>query len=304
MKKIDTGIPGEVQWIDLDTPDQTQEISLALIEPHEQNNRLFIELESLDELVKKYKRCLEDPALPLPNAPVLRYIDENTKLKLLAGERRVRAATIARYESLPCRVVELDDQGAFEFLLEDNHQADITTVELAYTAAEMSRMGFPEEDIGRLLGGVSPSRYVGVGQYIHPEMFTDLPKLCNPSITVWGEAAVYGPEHFQYCFRNWDAGIWDEEQCRKNFRRRGVSPPLDNTEKGIRMSTTADGRRLIVRGTLDLDLYTPEELERVAELFIRDFKYTVRNGVSNHEDEGFGLRVITNYNPVSIEELE
>lgn len=289
--------------VKLGIPNQTQRIRLSWVEPNEQNSRLFVELESLEELTGRYSRWRDDPHTVLPSPPVVRYRGQERKLELLGGHRRVMAASLAGLTWLPMRLVEMEDQEAYEFLLEANHYAEITTAEKAFKAAEMLRLGFSEERIGKLLGGVAANRYAGVGQLIHPEMFTNLPKLCDPSITLWREAAQFGTEHFLYCFRNWDAGVWDEAACWTKFRRRGIDLPLDNTEKGIRMSTSADGRRLKIRGTLDLDLYTEEELRQVAELFIRDFRYSIRNGICNRDEEGFGLRVVTNYNPISLEEL-
>jgi hypothetical protein len=293
-------------WIVHHSPDELQLIPIEFIAPSENNVRLFVERESLEELRTRYLRWMDDDSTILPDPPVVRYRGPELHLELLAGHRRLVSANDVGIEALPVRVVTMTDEEAYEFIVLANQYESVTTVELAFKAAEMERLGFEGKRIAKVLGGVSLSRYLVVGRMLHPDMFTDLVKRCNPGIALWYEAARLGRAHFVHCFHQWDAGIWNEEDCARKFRvlpgRREL--PLDNKDKGIRMSVSKDGRKYKVIGTLDLDMYTDEELMCVFEKWVRDTKYTLRNGVHNRETTGFGPRTVVNYNPETILEMD
>src|SRR5690606_37057614 len=92
-----------------------------------------------------------------------------------------------------------------------------------------------------------------------------------PPITEWYEAAQFGDEHFMHCFKHWNMGLWDAKTCSREFRKRGQARPLDNAEKGLRLSV--DGTRLRIRGTLDLDLLSQDEVEEITASFVRDLQH-------------------------------
>jgi hypothetical protein len=234
-------------------------VDLAEVRPSDLNCRLFIDTEDLRDLVAIYEDYVAEKDVVLPDPPILRAVSEG--YEILAGERRITAALMAGVIDLPCRIAEMDDEEAFRFQLAHNRNVRLTTVELAYRAAEMHRLGYSRKEIEAALPGLSYQRYVFVGGMIDRDWFTDNPKLCDPSITEWYEAAQLGRKHLKFCFYNWVSGEWDAETCAKQFRRRDDSLPLDNTEKGFRVSYNAN--RLVVRGTLDLDLV---DLNTAAEM--------------------------------------
>lgn len=285
----------------LDDPNQLQMVDLEWVEPNEDNVRLFVEKLSLRNLEAIYERWLQDPSTVLPDPPIVRYKgvrpDGTPRLVLLAGERRVTAARNKGVQYLPVRVVaNMSDEEAYLFVLRHNDVAGLTTVELAYRAVEMDRLGFSHEEISRELGGVAVPRYLVVGSMVNPDLFTDDEKLCDPSIVEWYEAAQFGKEHFDWCFHNWNAGLWDAEMCAKNFRKRGKALPLDNAEKGFRV--TFNNHRLVVRGQCDLSFLDDETaLKMLDELedMVRAAKVLLKR------DGNFGKRTVVLINPITVE---
>lgn len=247
----------------LDAPNTPQPIPLRALDPSDENVRLFVERERLDTLVAIYRQWTADPSTILPDAPIVRYRGPDRNLEILAGERRIEAARIAGLREVPCRVVTLDASRAYRFIVEHNHVAGLTTVELAFRAAEMDRLGFSEEEISEALQGASPYRYIDVGRLVSPALFTDATKLCDPSIVEWYEASRFGPEHFHRCFTAWDAGLWDAERCSREFRRRADTLPIDPSERGVRV--TYNGNRLVIRGQVNLDYVTVDQAEEMLQ---------------------------------------
>lgn len=307
-----------LRHVRIDVPNLAQRIPLRLTDPSLDNCRLFVERESLAKLRKRYHDYKNGITTILPDPPILRRVagadlthrcdecngegvdicvnnERASRFEILAGERRITAATMEGIDALPCRVVVMSDEEAYRFMLEHNAVGGITTVELAFRAAEMARLGFDNDTISDAIGGASVSRYTTVGALVNPDWFTDHAKQCDPSIVEWYEAASFGEEHFAKCFRNWNLGKWDEKACSKNFRRRGEVLPIDNTEKGIRV--TYDLNRFVLRGQIDLDIIDADD----AHLIIEEVMYHLRSAQRRLDtDEHFGLREVHRINPQTI----
>jgi hypothetical protein len=270
-------------------------LDLEDIRPSDLNCRLFVDTDELGPLIRLYERYAEgDPAVVLPDPPIVRPKGA-AGWEILAGERRITAAVIAGVERLPCRVEKLGDQEAFLFQMAHNQSKPLTTVELAYRAAEMERMGFTPAEMVAALPGVNLGRYIAVGRLIDRDWFTDEPKLCDPSILEWFEAAQHGKKHFKWCFHQWVTGAWDAEMCSKRFRKRGQVLPIDNAERGFRVSRNAN--KLIVRGQLDLDVHDLNmaiQMLTTLELSLKSAKnYLLETGM-------FGPREIELINPLTL----
>lgn len=289
----------------LDAPNELQLVPLRFIEPSKNNVRLFFERESLSALRSVFRGHRAGEKVVLPDAPIIRYVGTQwappdamctePRFELLAGARRVTAATLEDVDALPCRIVEMTDEEAYKFILDHNDVAGLTTAELAFRAAEMDRLGFSHDEISEQLGGAAAYRYIGVGLQINPDWFTDTAKLCDPSIVEWYEATLFGPEHFKFCFDHWNQGIWDEKNCAKMFRRRGIALPVDNAEKGFRI--TFDTNRFVLRGQIDLDIVDHE----TAQYMLEDLAATISTAkmkLSVHEH--FGTRVVEHINPTTV----
>lgn len=298
-------------WSTLNThaPNSLQLIPLDVVEPSAENVRLFVEREPLGPLVSIYEADQRGEDVILPDPPILRFrgwLDDERyahmrappiipKLEILAGERRITAATLAKKVMLACRVVTLSDEEAYRFILAHNDVKGLTTIELAFRAAEMDRLGFSHEEISRdVLKGGSPHRYVTVGNRVHLDWITDTEKLCDPSIVEWYEAAEFGKDHFKRCFEMWDRGLWDEKQCAKHFRKRGEALPLDNAERGFRV--TRDGDKLIVRGQVDLSLVGVDMAQSILDSLANTL-VDASNHLGAHDH--FGERDVKLLNPLT-----
>lgn len=282
---------------DLDSPNKIQFVRLADIEPSRENVRLYIERESLWDLKKVYERWRKDPiATVLPDPLVVRYRGEEQPLELLAGERRITAASAAGLKSIPCRIVQMSEVDAYNFILAHNDYKPLSTIERAFRASEMSRLGYSNDEISDALGSIGVDRYIAVGRMVDPNLLTDNRKLCDPGITHWYEAALIGPEHFRECLVAWDAGLWGERQCARNFRKTGEILPLDNTEKGLRLVIDSD--KIRIRGTLDLGLLSPDEVKQIWFALKQEVEEVIWKALVTDE---FGPRQVFNFNPDTLE---
>jgi hypothetical protein len=278
-----------------------RDIPVSDLSPSEYNARLFIEEEKLSDLVAVYTSYAEgNTEAVLPDPPVVRM----EGLEILAGHRRVYAAYLAGVEQLPCRMVSMSDMEAYKFILEHNTFVPLTVVEKAYRAVEMQSLGFSIAEIEASLGGVSLFRYLTVGRLVSPEMFTNAPKQCDPTIVDWYGASQLGATHFYHCFTQWDTGVWDAETCKKEFRRTGTTTSyMESYQKGLRIGISNDGRKLHIRGTIPLDSYTNLEALEITNQFAADLHHIVRQAIKDRFI-GFGDRRVYLYNPDTLKAYE
>lgn len=247
-----------------------QLVPISLVRPSPDNVRLFIEEEELAPLVEMY-----NSGSYLPDAPIVRCTGVSKAgvpiLECLAGERRITAAALAGRDTMLVRSVQMQDRDAYDFILSHNDVKPLSVVELAYRAAEMERLGYSDLEIGELLRGKSIYRYLEVGRLIDASMLTNTPKLCDPGIIVWYEAAKLGAAHFRKCLKAWDLGQWTEQDCNREFRRRGRVLPPDMAERGFRVTFNRD--RLILRGQVDLDIHDPITADAMLETVIEHLEF-------------------------------
>ena len=85
--------------------------------------------------------------------PVLvRFVE--TGYQIVAGERRWRAAQSAGLETIPVRILQIDDSQAMELALVENLQReDLTTIEVARGIQELiTKLNLTHEDVARRIG--------------------------------------------------------------------------------------------------------------------------------------------------------
>lgn len=77
-----------------------------------------------------------------------------TRFQLIAGERRLRAATVAGLTELPARVTNADDQQVFELAIVENLQrSDLNAIEKARAFHDyLERYGSTHEELAQRLG--------------------------------------------------------------------------------------------------------------------------------------------------------
>jgi ParB-like partition proteins len=101
------------------------EIELSLIDVNPFQPRKNFDDEELQELAISIKQ------LGVVQPVTLRKLD-NGRYQLIAGERRVRAAKIAKLEFIPAYIRIADDQGMLEMALVENiHRTDLNSIEVA-----------------------------------------------------------------------------------------------------------------------------------------------------------------------------
>lgn len=123
------------------------QVSVAAILPNPQQPRHTFETESLLSLAKsiKHNGILQ---------PLTVRDKGNGEYELVAGERRLRAAIMAGYTSVPCITVSLDDnQSAVMSLLENLQRENLNFFDEALgMAALIERCGMTQEDVAERLG--------------------------------------------------------------------------------------------------------------------------------------------------------
>lgn len=130
--------------IKLHSPDQ-DEISVELIERNPFQPRREFDQKAIDELAESLRK--HGVLQPL----LVRSIGEN--YQLIAGERRWRAAQQMGLETIPCRVVELEDKQVCEAAIEENiKREDLNVIEKALAFKQyLDRFGGTIEDLARQL---------------------------------------------------------------------------------------------------------------------------------------------------------
>ena len=128
-------------------PEELRQVAIELIAPNPNQPRRHFDEEALTALaVSLEERGVLQPVLvrPLPGG---RY-------ELIAGERRWRAARIARLEQIPAIVRHHDDAASLELaVIENMAREDLNPLEEARAClALVEELGLTREDVGRRVG--------------------------------------------------------------------------------------------------------------------------------------------------------
>lgn len=123
-----------------------KEIKLTEIVRDEEQPRKNFDATALNELADSVR---EHGVL----SPIVVVKDED-KYKIVAGERRWRAAKIAELETIPAIVRTLDAQNRLELsIIENAQREDLSAIELATAYAKLkSQFNLSEEEIGKRVG--------------------------------------------------------------------------------------------------------------------------------------------------------
>jgi ParB family chromosome partitioning protein len=123
----------------------SNQVHVELIERNPFQPRKDFETESLDELVESIRQHgVLQPLLVRPCG---------TQYQLIAGERRLMAAKKAGLETVPCRVLELEDRAMCEAALEENlKRRDLNVLEKAQAFKDyMERFAASIDDVAKQL---------------------------------------------------------------------------------------------------------------------------------------------------------
>lgn len=130
-----------------DGPDSTMKIKLTLIEPRPDQPRKFFDKEQLQELADS---IAEHGVIQ----PIILVKGENGYYRIIAGERRWRAAKLAGLEEIPAIVREYSDIQAAEIALIENLQReDLNPIEEAQGYKNlMDKFGLTQDKISERVG--------------------------------------------------------------------------------------------------------------------------------------------------------
>jgi ParB family chromosome partitioning protein len=123
----------------------SSEVHVELIERNPFQPRKDFETQALDELVESIRQHgVLQPLLVRPSG---------AQYQLIAGERRLMAAKKAGLETVPCRVLELEDRAMCEAALEENlKRRDLNVLEKAQAFKEyMERFAASVDDVAKQL---------------------------------------------------------------------------------------------------------------------------------------------------------
>lgn len=126
---------------------ELRNIPIELVAPNPRQPRLHFDEQALVGLADSLKACgVLQPVLvrPLPGG----------SYELIAGERRVRAARMAGFDTIPAVVEAHDDQASLELaLIENMVRQDLNPVEEARACALLvDELGLTREEVGRRVG--------------------------------------------------------------------------------------------------------------------------------------------------------
>lgn len=124
---LDSLISMEVDDLQLSGSSAINDIDISLIEPNPDQPRTSFDKESLEELASSIKE------IGIIQPLTLRKLD-NDKYQIISGERRYRAAKLAKLSSVPAYIREANDTELTEMALIENIQReDLNAIEIALT---------------------------------------------------------------------------------------------------------------------------------------------------------------------------
>lgn len=124
---LDSLISMEVNDLQLSGSSAISDIDISLIEPNPDQPRTSFDKEALEELATSIKE------IGIIQPLTLRKLD-NGKYQIISGERRFRAAKLAKLSSVPAYIREANDTELTEMALIENIQReDLNAIEIALT---------------------------------------------------------------------------------------------------------------------------------------------------------------------------
>lgn len=252
------------------------QISLSEVKPNKYQPRENFNKEKLDDLVNSIKeKGVIQPVL------VRRTIDG---YELIAGERRLRAATMLRLEKIPAIVKDVNDADMLEIALIENIQREeLNPIEEAKAFERLtSEFNFTQDKIAQTLGKDKSTisnimRLLGLPQKVQDYV-------SKGAITAGHAKALLGlpteSEQYRACNLIISKGLSVRETEKLVERRRAEAGaqkrPVkrDNNLDGIAADMQqALGTRVKIfhgkkRGTIQIEYYSVEDLNRILDIIV------------------------------------
>ena len=256
-------------------------VSADLLRPNPSQPRKRFERGALEELAESIRQ--NGVIQPL----IVR--EEDGGFEIVAGERRWRAAKIAGIKELPVVIRTATDQGAAELsLIENIQREDLNPIEEAEAYEKLSeRFGLTHDEIARKTG---KNRSVISNQLRLLKLSAEAKKaLVSGAITAGHARALLGASSFE------DMDLLLGEVLKKNLTVRATEalvkkrnsdaaapagPASGEPEEDIftgelteelaqRFSTKVRISHSKKRGKIEIEYYSPEELERIVGMLLR-----------------------------------
>lgn len=265
----------------------TQEIPLERIEPNPYQPRRHFDPESLQELAASIK---EHGVLQ----PLL-VRQKDSGYQLIAGERRLRAAKQAGLRAVPVVVKELDDRTIMEIALVENLQReDLSPIEEAEAYRRlMTEFNLTQEEVAKAVGKSRPTIANTLRLLNLPGPIQKM--VVSGQLTMGHARALLGleqPEQQLYISEKIikeKLSVRETEEIVRQVQLSGVSreTPVDEEKKKQKGRETTDpnlqaiiddmtrifGTKVRIkssgeRGKIEIEYYSPEELERITEILL------------------------------------
>ncbi len=261
-------------------PEGYQMVSTDLLKPNPSQPRKQFEQGALEELAESIRE--NGVIQPL----IVRK--ENGGFEIVAGERRWRAAKIAKLEKLPVVIRTATDQDVAELTLIENIQReDLNPIEEAEAYEKLTeRFGLTHDEIAKKTG---KNRSVVTNQLRLLKLSDNAKEaLVSGSITVGHARALLGassPEEMDSLLGEVlkkDLTVRRTEALVKKKSRdaeRPAEPALNEMEEDIftrglteelsgKFSTKVRISRNKTKGKIEIEYYSPEELERIVGMLL------------------------------------
>lgn len=266
-------------------------VPLRRIEPDGEQPRSLFEQEKIDELADSIR---EHGVL----SPILVRRLDNGYYKIIAGERRWRAARAAELSEMPVRILTADDKNALEIALVENLQREnLNPIEEARGfQALLNEFDMTQEEVGQRVGRSRPAITNAIRLLSLPEELTDL--IASGKLPAGSARALMGLKNQDDLLKTAHSAIKKEmsvrevehvvktmnakaapddkkEQDSKEDSATGkkYSIMVDYTLEAQKCLTSALGRRVTIRrnqnkGTIEIDFHDKDDFNALFDALI------------------------------------
>ena len=257
-----------------DLADRVINVDIHRIKPNSSQPRKYFDEEKIEELAKSIE--LHGVIQPI----LVREIKDG--FEIVAGERRFRAAKKAGLKELPCIVRDLnEEQNMLVALIENMQREDLNPIEEAEGIARMiENFGLTQEEVSRSVGKSRPYITNALRLLKLPEKIKEL--VITGQISSGHARAIAGLGTIEKqlaiaerCVKN-SLSVRELEQLLKTGRdkirkkpaKRAKNREITTLEEELKeiFGTKVSIQHGARKGTIEIEYYNREELERLLEM--------------------------------------
>jgi ParB family chromosome partitioning protein len=249
-----------------DDADKVLQISVDKIDLNPMQPRQTFDHSELEELINSIREHgIIQPLIVTKQA---------NRYELIAGERRLRAAKILDFKTVPCLVRDADEQQKLELALIENIQRqNLNPVEEAIAYQKlMGEFNLTQEEVSNKVGKSRPSIAntiriltlpAEVQKALVDKKITEGHARVIASMEAEKEQLDFLNQILQYKFTVRDAEKESRKQRKKVTRRAATDPALEATKEELRevLSTKVDIKKKAGKGQIIINFYSEEEYQ-------------------------------------------